>query len=356
VDVDWSQWAGDEHPIKFLLRNEMSIYYKIQTSRCFAVTMRRFKYSEAVKNVKPTLNVVPPADWYMGIGREDDICILQMDEPELLVLCATGSCMVTVFWLGGLKFREASKKTEKSTDEPSTEGVPELMPFERVEFEWCFLADRWLVWPGKAGSRQRPSPHVDLEECVYEPRIECRDLYVEEANVAELRRRGARSWVLSVCPIETADRKLPIAIFWLYQASIAFNRDSVMERDHIANWLRETAPDDLFKKRWVRTADSIIPLDGLMSRRVKKTFDADALGNYWPVSLEHVGDALLVVIALALWWCDQHKLGKSSKVVLASELEHAGFKNVAIIDLVGMISGEILDGEQEAKLIDKLGR
>ena len=62
------------------------------------------------------------------------------------------------------------------------------------------------------------------------------------------------------------------------------------------------------------------------------------------------------MLGLADWWQTQVEKGGSPRNELAGTLEDAGFGAIAIIDIVGMISGYHLVDDEEKKLKDYLGR
>lgn len=112
---------------------------------------------------------------------------------------------------------------------------------------------------------------------------------------------------------------------------------------------------EVWRKRWLRTAASIIPLDGGLSKKINRT-GGSALDAAPSIASERVGGTLrLWCWGWPSWWQTQVEKGGSPRNELAGTLEDAGTGAIAIIDIVGMISGYHLVDDEEKKLKDYLG-
>lgn len=266
---------------------------------------------------------------------DDEVYLLALDHSRIGEIRATGESSVTVFEDGGLRLVR---------DEDGA------INHEVVDFAECLLIERkCLLGHGPAGfyklsTRQQAAPIPVCRE----------DLYLLSSDLDLLSSEGHSSWRCVDYPLSDAGRILPNAIFWMYQAAIAFNQCKAMEKDGIKNWLRENAPEKLFQKRWVRTAASIVPAEGALSKRVAKT---SALPSDLMALLpeEYVGSALRMVLAQTHWWQTKVADGKWPRDELARRLDDAGFMSMAIIDLCGMITGDLLDASEEEEMKKMLG-
>lgn len=342
---DWGQVDHGGDPLNVVLNRRMPVYVKVDRTRYIART--KSTMALLMDNVHRffAMPSLPPSH---GVSWDGDVYLLALGDASIREILATGDCSVTTFENGGLRL---SPPTSDHAED-CVHGVDAL--HEEVRFKDCYLVEKRLlkVSSGDADSEDWQSLR---ERCAIRMPIRRDDLYLEESEVALLQRQGKSAWTCVECAMETPDRRLPLAIFWMYQAAVALNRGQKVSREEVKKWLQENAPVEVWRKRWLRTAASIIPLDGGLSKKINRT-SGSALDAAPSISSEHVGRALRLVLVLADWWQTQVEKGGSPRNELAGTLEDAGFGAIAIIDIVGMISGYHLVDDEEKKLKDYLGR
>ena len=360
---NWDQIKHEGDPLSLVLNRRMRVYVKVDRSKYIART--KSAVGLLVENTLRVIRAMARAtgDSYVdeldessslprnyGLSWDSDVYLLALDYASIREVWATGDCIVAKFESGGLKIASASNG-KNVAGEDVVEEKDDV--HDEVRFRDCYLIER--TRRNEALNLQSPEDQQAFrEQCAVSILIRREDIYLEKADVAVLERQGTSAWDAVDYPLETPDSRLPDAVFWMYQAAIAFNRDEVMERKGIKDWLRENASGGVFRKQWVRTADSVVPANGGMSRRIERT-SGKPMHATESVPTKYVGSALRLVLALTEWWQTQLAEERWPRDELAGKLDDAGFEETAVIDLAGMITGEHLGKNETEKMKTYLG-
>ena len=344
--IKWEQIkAIDGHPLDYLLSKGIPVYYKIH--RGLFVACKHY-FAPLKSSVAPRLFSSDDQSSLLEFcGPDEELVCLCLDEDDLREIRATGSRGLIEFSLGGLAIR---KRKDGELTEPDT-GLVEK------NFHRCYLVNRhrWKEAVSTTSVNWIPR-REDYAEPLW---VGYGDLHLAVSDVEQLR-NSRPGQIRQPYPFETDGRRLPEAIFWLFQAAIAHNRDQEMEKKGIKTWLLTNVPNDLFKARWGRTAINYVPL------RYKHTKNSDEkvlaslpmgeklkerVGKY--ASLD-----LLIVVAIAEWWMDRAAGNdpKASAYQLASKLDDFNFKGLEVLDFTGMILGEAIDDEDWKEIDELLGQ
>lgn len=357
---DWNQIDHGGDPLSLVLNRRMRVYVKVDRTRYIARTKSKMAFvmdythslrrAMARRHGRPDIDSVGPSTPRdFGLSWDGDVYLLALDYASIREVWATGDCTVAKFESGGLRLAQADNGNTMGVD-----GAQDLCAMhEEVRFGECYLVEKTRLTESPGGARseswQSLRDRMAASLCVRRE-----DLYLETAAITLLQRQGKSAWPGVSYPLEKSATPLPDAIYWLYQAAVAFNRDKAMEPGGIKDWLRENASGGLFRKRWVRTAVSIVPADGGLSKRIEKT-SGRTMEAAAAIPSEHVGSALRLVLAMTDWWQSKLAEGRWPRDELAGKLEDAGFKETAIIDLAGMITGEPLGDDEAEKMKEYLG-
>lgn len=335
ANVAWeSVKAVEGHPLAFLLNQGIPVYYKVNREICFAYRHRWMPLGGRRTEEIHALAAKPVE--FSTMGAEERLLLLQLDDDDLTEILITGSRVVTTFSLGGLGV----------TQSDTGDGALGL-ELTDIDFHRCYLVNR-RRW--KYAQDTARFPVLPRQEDYAEPiEIGFEDLYLETSDVSALvnLRRGV-GVEREPYPFSMDDRVLPTPINWAFQAAFAIYRDREADANEVGikAWLRTNSPNKIFQKRWVRTGASLILRDYKFSHR----FDESVLGQFRMAEALQALDLsrqLTCALAVTEWWMDQDKTDRASKrVELAGLLEDIGFQKFAVIDLTGMISGEVIADEE----------
>ena len=345
TDVNWSSISAIEgHPLQYLFNRGVPLYFKINRTTHAAYTYR-YIYRPTRSPGKPHPQDVDLVNW-PAKGLDPRLLFLQLDDHAIQEILFTGSREVKIFTASGL----ALIGPESANDTGHTGLVD-------IDFAQCVLVNlsRYRIWP-LPGEFPRGAPEVDTFDSF---RIGLDDLYLTTKDLEAI---SQHRWGSGVerhrYPLERDDRKLPLPIYWTYQAAIAaykleeVNPSKVKE---VSNWLRTNAPDGIMKKRWVRTAATLIR----HGYKGDNKFSHEVISEYRSapdiLSLG-LSRRLTCAIALAEWWLDQSDTGPEQVMDLVGRVKDAGFKRIASIDLVGMIKGSEISEKAYDNFVGRLAR
>ncbi len=346
--VDWGL-PIDVHPAEFLQRAGISVYYKLDRNRFLAHCKQFVPMPTGGKKIGGKFRADQRL-WAVH-GFNGNLLLVRLDDEPLKDLILTGTAKVETFCAGGL----ADTSTNGSGEISATLGLTE------VDFSECILVSK---------KRWRESPPITIPSDLVESiDITPSDLYVElsdsQAAVAGKEQAsppcGDEAQGSETTQTLTEERypptprgcRPPDAIYWVFQAAIAFNRDGEKGISTI-DWLRRVPVDALFHNRTLKTAEGLVSKDYRFHQRL----NMDVLEKYpGAASLRspYIGLKLELAMAISSWWVDNESGDDdNSRIELIRRLVEARFPATDIVDLVGMISGKIVSDSYMKFLYEKI--
>ena len=338
-EVDWSALAGRMHPLDWILEHGFPVYCRVERNLNFAVT---WGYRPLAAGHKPPLGVLsPPPTDFLFEKRDERLTLLRLDDASVEDLRATGKARLREFRLGGLALRQAAARDGSR---------PIGSELEQVDFAKCILVDR-MQWEALVALRTPESlwwrfSHMPLTREVY-----LDDLCFEDEDVTgEVASPDVVDWL--DYPLAHLRGDPCPHLLWAYRGAMAFRERRDAPRSEITEWLRHQPPKELFNNRLIRTARNLVPYD----YRENKNLDRRAFAKL-PLateidSLPAVGFALKCALAAWYWWQELDTAREGVKLeTLARMLLDLGFLELAIVDLVKMISDHSLSTREVTGLV-----
>lgn len=331
VDVDWpSLKAVEGHPLEFMLKQGIPIYYKIDRAIHASLITRRLFLDRIPSELHSNVDKDPPSLPFVGFSER--LLLVQLDDADLHEILLTGSRHVEEFVVGGL-----------GVDDPQTISGAASAGLVDMDFKNCRLINRERLRVAEESSRV--PGFLRKEDYADALRIGFADLYLEVSDVNALAniKRGI-GVERQPYPLGSEGRQLPQPINWMFQAWYAIYRENEIEptESNIKSWLRANAPGKIMNKRWIRTAASLV----LREYKFSDRFNLSNLARYSATAVlseQGLSPQLTSALIITEWWMGLDKADISAmRVELAGRLEDAGFFEVAVIDLTGMISGKVV--------------
>lgn len=341
-EVDWSAVAGRMHPLNWILEHGFPVYCRVDRNLNFAVT---WGYRPLAASHKPPLGVLapPPAD-FLFEKRDERLTLLRLDDASVEDLRATGKARLREFCLGGLALRQTAARGGSR---------PIGSELEQVDFAKCILVDR-MQWEALAALRTPESLWVRFSDMPLTREVYLDDLCFEDEDVTgEVASPDVVDWL--DYPLAHLRGDPCPHLLWAYRGAMAFRERRDAPRSEITEWLRHQPPKELFNNRLIRTARNLVPYD----YRENKNLDRRAFAKL-PLateidSLPAVGFALKCALAAWYWWQELDPAREGMKLeALARMLLDLGFLELAILDLVQMISGYPLPTLEVTALVERV--
>lgn len=350
--VAWGEIAGDSHPLELLLKRGVSVYFKFNRELYFARTKAaigaRIHPGPPRQDKRPNL---------IGWKSDSDVFLLRLDEDNIRELIKTGTCGVVTFSLGGLKLDEADSGPVSGLAAGENSPCNRL---DEVDFMACFLVDK-RRWSDHVRQLSPKTVFLRHEDFAYHPKVGTEDLYIENQDLAMLRREAAEC-VDAKKPGPLEGRGLQPAMQLLYDVSIAFNTGKILWRDRaegsesarryaaIVEWLERNSQKAVSKRTWKRTVKTIVPENYNRSACLREAL-LPSLPEELKIPRDHLSVAVYCALTIAQWWQLRSEAEQGPDEELGSWLIEVGFKSIAVIDIVSMITGS--KAKHETEDIDK---
>ena len=330
--LEWSTIVGSRHPLDVILDRGLDVFIKVDQSRYFARFVETKAPATKVSNAgrKEVLT-----RQRAGSSPNGGILLLRLSENQVDEIRATGVCTIDTFTEGGLT-RHYRRKLQLG--KPKVKGkaadVAEEALFTPVDFVRCELFELGRVTDAVPSGRTGDPPALPDPPAVC---LNVRDfhLFLREADVDVLYKEGISGWQVVPYPIEEA--RVPLPIFWAYQASIALNRDQVPMPDGVLVWLHVNAPNRAYAIRGIKTLASMVRLD----YRHMREFDAVPLAEF-PKAKELPEQYISKPMRLLMDIASDHRwewvLNDWSKDFLWRRLVAAGFRKTAVRNLYSLMA------------------
>ena len=290
---------------------------------------------------------VPSGSWL------SDALLLQLSDLDIQELRATGDRTIVEFTAGGLR-----KGLDIAADR--------RMRMQYVNFSSAFLIER-AKW---ADPRYPLSPRngVTYEQCAVAPRVEASDLFVASNDVDRLRLGLSSNWDCVDYPFKgSPENPVPIAIYWLYQASLALMKMPESKPSDAKKWLRRYADKKAYSLRRIDTVAVLAHPEYKLASRFDAVNVLDFYSRAQSLSENLPVKPVLLLMAIAEWWSEEAKtwapkwesLPKKDRgeywMPLARKLKEARFDQTVTQPLTSIISGFSVPDEDWKEAKETLG-
>ena len=341
--LEWARIVGSRHPLDVILDRGLDVFVKVDQTRYFA----RF-----VETKVPTTSVSKAGRKEVLTRQRADtspnggILLLRLSERQVDEIRATGVCTIEAFTEGGLT-RHYRRKLQlgKKTVRVEAGGDAADALFTPVDFVRCELFEKERPNEASPAGVAGEVPTTPEPSVV---RLEVRryDLFLRKVDVIVLRQESISDWKVVPYPLE--GRGVPGPIYWVYQASIALNRDRVTMPDGVLGWLYENAPGEAHAIRGIKTLASMVRLD----YRYIHDFDAVPLADFpraQELPEEHVSKPIRLLMDITAECLRGWMLEDYEKRQIWNKLVAAGFRKTAVRDLYAILVQEPVTGAEFEK-------
>lgn len=342
-EVDWSAVAGQMHPLDWILERGLPVYCRVDRNLHFAVTSK-FRPLQAERVIQPGL-LAPPRTDLLFEGKDERLSLLRLDDASVEDLRATGTAKLRVFRLGGL----APCRTPP--DNGSGWSSSEL---QEVDFEKCILVDR-LRWEALLAQRTPEALRISFSDMSVTLAVYLDDLCFEIDDVtAGAALQPVGTWIDD--PLTDIVGDPCPHLLWAYRGALAFQQRRDAAPSEVMEWLRNKPPKELFNRRLIRTAKNLVPYRYRRQKDLKRQVFVKLPLASEIERIPAIGLALKCALAASCGWRELHRDGGASHEALARMLLDLGFGNLAIQDLVQMISGHEMSPAEGDDLVERVMR